>query len=261
MEEEFIGLVRFELKTGHIMLDFPLQKSLEEYQKEVRRLIFGRRRRHEQLPFNLQVISQEQNLPEKRTIVLQVIDSTELFIGKTSGDVPHTDRHLTELNVCIWGTELTLEELNQHGEHRLQNLGDYNLQLLLSRSFEVQGQNEGSLSYLGLVMTWSRWCALKQHSFELRLMMQQEMSEGFKFSYALTQPEALKNMRMADKAQRVAWLVFAQLSKGDVFMTPVADFELALPYFKHYAFAGYPRLLNFKLEMNGQRLREYLKRT
>ena len=260
MEEPGIALSKMELKTGHIILDFPVQRSMDEYYKEAKRLILGRRRRHEELPFNLQITTEESTNQGIRTIVLQVINSAALYIGKEKLGLSHGERHLTELACCVWGSRLSLEEVSSQTEHRLENLGDYNLHLLLSRSFEVQGIHEDKLSYLCLVMTWSKWCELKQHSFEVGLMMQREMSEDYKFAFGLTKEEALQNMKKAEKAGLISWLVFAQLSRGDVSLTPVEDFELALPYFKRFAFAGYPSLVNFKQQMSGQRLRDYLQR-
>lgn len=260
MDNGAFGLLHLQVnEVAFEPYDTPFERCVMEYFQDLHRAIHGRRSSTRSLPFDVNISMDEASKSTIRTVVLQIVDSSCLYIFKERPEIQPAGKHLHEMHVVAWGSELDPQDLVGCPNHRLQMLGDDRLYVLLDRIFEVRNNEYDQASYLGLMMSKSRLFELEVESRMLEERMNYDLESGYQVTFGLTKSVALSREQEVRKAKRLNHLVFGPLRFGTLKMSQVVDFETVLPFFKQFAFMGYPRAVNFRQNIATDSLYKYLK--
>lgn len=260
MEDRAIGLVILAVNDVYFKPWYtPEQVCFDDFYCDVHEVLHGRRRSLRCIPFGVHLTTNEASNMGARTVVLQVLDSSALFVGDTKFQPHQPGRHLFELQVVAWISNREPDDVVMQPDHFLHRLTDDCLLMILDRSFEVSSMIDQRAKYLAMVMSWSRYKQLEMQSMILKNRLKEELDDGFQISFGLSMPEARENQKVARKAESAGRLVFGPLQFASFSLQPVLDFEDALPFLKRFAFSGYPRPLDIIQELGKTSLRMFLR--
>lgn len=260
MENRSLGLVVLSVKNVFFEPWYtPEQVCVDDFLCDVHEVFHGHRRSLRHLPFAIHCTTAEADTSTARTVVLQILDSTALFIGDHKFEPHLPGKHLFELQVVAWTSDRVPEEVVMEPRSVFQKLEDQCLHLILDRSFEVHSVIDGEARYLAMVMTKSRYWELQRESMILKAKIDEDLDAGYQVAFGLTLPDARENQKMASKGRSAGQLVYGALQVAEFSLQPVIDFEVALPFLKRFAFAGYPRPLSIVQEVGKTSIYKFLK--
>lgn len=253
------GLVALRIRKGYFKPTVPVQESLSRFCAEVRFSFNGSRSSKGLLPFPIWMTWLDADRKDLQTIVLQVVDSSTVYVGREPFAVPHAGRHLTSLEVMVWGSKLSPYEFLNSSQETLELITVYRAMMILNKSFEMTSFFNGKHHYLGLVMTVRQYEQLQCDTYVIESMMYREQDESFELAYGLTPETAKQKMKAVDKAHNQNFMTFSSLERVDIEMAEIEHADDAMPFCKDQPFTGYPSSLNFRQEIGKGRLRDYLK--
>lgn len=260
MDNGALGLVILQIKEVVFQTWYwPVQKCVMEFFEDLHEVFHGRRRSKQPLPFSVNVIVDDIKERNIKTVVLQVLDSTGLYVFKDKADPQPPGKHLHEMHVLAWGSDLEQFELADNPYHRLVKLEEYCLHVLLDKVFEVSLNEDDKASYLGIMMSKARFFELQIESRMLEDRINYDLELGYQVAFGQTPQLARRGHQDIDRAKKMNSMVFGALQAGIVSVSQVVEFDSALPFLKRFAFTGYPRTVSFRENLKTKSMFTFLK--
>ena len=237
----------------------PFERCVMDFFCDLHEAFHGRRRSNQPLPFSVNVTMDEPTNRAIRTVVLQVLDSTGLYVYKETPEVQPTGKHLHEMHVVVWGSELEQQDLADNPNHPMAMVQETCIHVLLDKVFEVSGSENNRASYLGIMMSKSRFFELEIESRMLEDRINYDLELGYQVAFGLTPELARRGHEDVKRAKKLNHLCFGALQSGTISLSQVAEFDDALPFLKRFAFTGYPRAVDFRQNMMTKSMYTYLR--
>lgn len=259
MKERGVSLLILEAYHGRQERIETEQEQLDWMANHMHQLWRNPLSTHELLPITLTESFEPPNEQALISVVLQLFDSSTTVIRGSKPFNQHPDRWLVRLETVAWASTADLIELEQPSKHRLVCLGCRRLYMVLDRLFEVRMSLVNQWNYLCLAMRSSTYDQLFEESKRLDDELDAALCLGFEVLFGRNDEEVTENSRFIESAHKTGFWIFNQLDELDVSLSPVATSEDSDPYKKRGNSIQCPVIKDWKDEIDGQSLRQYLK--
>ena len=255
-----IGLVHMEIGTVALRPWTTWQETKKEYSSTLRTAFPESCLPNDELPLHVVLTDLQAELRGTRSVVLQVLGSTEYYVGKAKERwLSVRGRHLTRLEAVGWGSAVPVEKLAGSGHLVLQCLGLKSLVVVLDRPFQVLSSKNPKNGFLCLTMTLTRLLELERENLAMDDLMELDLIWGYQYCKAWLETEEHLARQNQEDAAYLAWNVFSDLSSMTASLTAVEHGEQAARHLRKQLFMGYPRLVPWRSEVGDKRLWQYLR--
>lgn len=240
--------------------DETMQEQTEIAHEYMERAFGGQLPLHERLPYLLRGRADEEPVGAHSTVVLQVFDASTTVMEGGLPWTPHPNRHLTRLEVVVWGCPLRPDELDDAKKVRLECGGRAVLYAVLDKEFECTVSDAEKWKHLCLLLPRALLEELMTQAQRIDYELDLAICLGLTVQLGFSEKQVLSNAEFLERGSARAGWAFDPLAQLDAVLAPVTDLEQVEPFLKHGKWCAAPQIRNWKADIGGQSLWRYLRK-